>query len=231
MKKIFLSILSLAAVIGLIPTFTYSAEVTKDGITIRVSNEYNRSEILKEYGLTCLYVRIKNDTGVLIEVPKYAVSDSLVATEKILIGTINDLEYYKKINIAKSFVTSACFTGFITSALLIESWMVLQKKVFICGIASLLVGSASALPLYINMSFHHLYRSSTKSMLQEYLDLKPKTIHVGGEYGFYFYIDLGQYKHSIGKNITVRLRKKDTNQVLSYVVDTTGILQNQTQSV
>src|SRR5690242_14718555 len=83
MKKFILPLLALAAITNITATIR-PVDVAKDGIIIRVSNEEDKSEMLKSNNLACLYVRIKNDTGAPVEVSKYAVSGPLIASEKLL---------------------------------------------------------------------------------------------------------------------------------------------------
>jgi len=228
MKNFTLSILALATVIGIVPTMVYPVDVTKDGITIRVNNEQDKSEMLKSNGLACLYVRIKNDTGAQVDMPKYAVSSPLIANEKVLTEAMGSTPKEVGKFIAR-FVTGTGLQLIPSLAAFLFIDHIYDRTPFIrfvgyltiagCG-TSPIAGAAWAVKSY-------LHQAQVPTILQEYLDRKATTIQINGEHGFYIYIDLDQYHRSIGKNITIRLHKKDTDQPILFEIDTTGLLQTQ----
>ena len=225
MKKFTLSILALAAVVGIVPASIYPVDVTKDGVTIRVSNEQDRSEILKSNDLLCFYVRIKNDTGAPIELPKYAVSSPLIANEKVLTEAMSSTpkelgKFMARFIVGTGVQLAPCFATAVQM-----NWILYPTFIQDCikylaragCITSPLTGSAWATTSYLK-------QARIQSMLQEHLDRKATTIQIGGEVGFYVYIDLDQYRRSIGKNITIKLHKKNSDQVMFYEIVTTGLV-------
>jgi hypothetical protein len=229
MKRIILTIITLTAIVGILATsFTYPVDVTKDGITVRVYNEQDRSEKLQSHNLACLYVRIKNDTNGTLELPKYAIASPLLANEKIITDIMSSTpkevgKFVAKFLIGTGLQGWACF--FIAH----NTWDYYRDITYfplihypcrIGCIASPLTGATWAITSYLN-------QAQVSTMLQEYLDRRTTTIHMNSEYGFYIYIDLDQYARSIGKNITVRLHKRGSEEVLLFEVDTTGLVQTQ----
>jgi len=210
MKKFTLISLALAAIIA--PSSLYPIDTTKDGITIRVSNEQNRSEVLKSNGLACLYIRIKNDTGAPIEIPKYALSSTLVAHEKMLTEVMGGSPINRAI--AKFIVSTGTFLGvFLTFQTEPFMW---HRRLGYMNI-SLFTSTTWAITSYLK-------QAPINTMLQEYLDRKVTTIQMDSEFGFYFYIDLDQYRRSISKNIILRMYKKGTNEAILIEIDTTSVL-------
>lgn len=225
MKKLTLTTLALAAVIGTMPSSLYPVDTTKDGITIRVSNEPDRSERLKSSDLACLYVRIKNDTGAPIELPKYAVSSPLIAHEKVLTEIISSTpkeigKFMARFIVGTGTQFASCYA---IAQITWDDWRdrstsFLHYPCKLGWFVSPLTGATWAIKSYLNQAY-------VNAILQEYLDRKATTIQIGSEFGFYLYVDLDQYQRSISKNITIRVHKKNTDEVILFEIDTSDALQ------
>lgn len=232
MKKITLSILSLAAVIGIIPSSLYPVEVTKDSVAIRMINEKSKSTIFKKHylNLTCLYVRIKNDTDAPIEIPKHAISSAFIAKEKTFTKATNKISHMIRKSITDFFFPIApnliLFT--LSTCRLFSLLPYDYKHRIIMGLTTSALISFYICHKKINQIIETYHdQVKIKTMLQEHLDRKMTTIQIGGEIGFYIYVDLDQYQRSTSKNITIRLHKKDSDQAILCEVDTTELLPTQ----
>lgn len=229
MKKFTLHILTLAIAIGIVPASIYPIDVTKDGVTIRVTNEQDRSEKLKNHDLLCFYVRIKNDTGAAIELPKYSVSGSLLASENSLIEVMGSVPQEIGKYIARFIVvTGLQFAPCLALRLLLEGqyrYDAVTQGMIIFSTVGMLTSPLTGATWAIKPFAH---QAQIRSMIQEYLDRQATTIQVDKEHGFYIYVHLDQYNRSIGKKIIVKLHRKDTEQAIVREVDTTGVLQAQT---
>ncbi len=219
MKKFTLNVLALAAIVGIVPSSIYPVEVTKDGVTITASYKgtfENRNLIL---GL----IQIKNDTNETIEIPKYAVLSPFMANEKILKEAMGII----KIDILKLF----CFgvvshTLFLHIAGLVISdlvWLLspdlsrIEKETFEMG------AHASPLTGVIFAAISYYDQIWIQKGLQEYLDRKVITLKQGESVNFIVYVDLDKYQKSADKKVTIKLHKKDSNQVILCEVDTTSL--------
>lgn len=229
MKRFTLTILTLAIAIGIVPTSIYPVDITKDGVTIRVTNEQDRSEKLKDHDLLCFYVRIKNDTGAAIELPKYAVSSSITASESHLTEIMGSMPREVGKYFARFFVgTGLQLTPFLALGISGDNgYYGRDAKDLICTIA--MIGCITSPITGLTWATKNLiHRTQIFSMIQEYLDRQATTIQPDREHGFYIYVHLEQYNRSIGKKITVKLHRKDTDHAIVCDIDTTDVMQTQT---